>query len=307
MTRVVFLSSDTCMVEYGEALKSASTSVDVRYEHDDGAADADVAVCWNPPKGSLGKLKKLKLVHSIAAGVDHIFADPSLPAVPVCRVVDPDLKRGMAEYVLWGALHFFREMNTVLSQQREATWKVPVQRVAKDWAVGVMGLGELGAYAACRLASQGFDVRGWSRSPKAIEGVTTWAGEAELDQFLGGLDCLVCLMPLTSETRGILNNDCFGKMAKDSVLINCARGGHLLVDDLLSALASGQLRGALLDVFEEEPLGQHNVLWHTPGVVITPHMASSASTAAITSQVLENIGRLSAGAPLSNQVSAEGY
>lgn len=307
MTRVVLLSSDVDMTDFGDALKMAEPTLDVNYEGDDGAADAEVAVCWNPPKGSLGKLKNLKLVHSIAAGVDHIFADYSLPSVPVCRVVDPDLKRGMAEYVLWGVLHFFREMDTVVAQQRDAVWKVPVQRVAKDWSVGVMGLGELGAFVASSLTSLGFDVRGWARSPKTLKGVTTWAGKDQLNEFLDGLDCLVCLIPLTSETIGILNKECFGRMAKASALVNCARGGHLVVDDLLEALASGQLRGALLDVFEVEPLDQRSSLWKTPGVVITPHMASSASTKAITSQILENIGRLKAGVALSNEVRSEGY
>lgn len=307
MTRVVLIGPGDDLAEYGDALKKASPDLEVLQEHEEGSTDAEVAVCWNPSSGSLGRLEKLKLVHSIAAGVDHIFADPSLPAVPVCRVVDPGLKQGMAEYVLWGALHFFRKMDTVLLQQRNKRWRAPVQRVANEWTVGVMGLGELGEYAAHSLKSLGFAVRGWSRSPKKIEGISTWAGQGELDIFLQGLDCLVCLIPLTQETRGILNKECFDKMSKGSVLINAARGGHLVIDDLIGALRSGSLRGALLDVFEEEPLSYNSELWNMSGVIITPHMASSASTAVITAQIIENIRRLDRGEALLNQVGREGY
>jgi glyoxylate/hydroxypyruvate reductase A len=273
-----------------------------------GAEQAQVALCWNPAPGSLGAFPDLRLIHSIAAGADQIFKDPSRAAdVPVCRIIDPDHRLGMVEYVLWGVLHYHRGFDRVLQNQARVVWERPKQGPAKNTRVGVMGLGELGRAVALQLAALGFDTRGWARRAQQIEGVKTFQA-GENSEFLDGLDILVCLLPLTTETVGILGNETFARMAKGSVVINCGRGKHLVREDLLAALDSGQLRGALLDVFEQEPLPIDDSFWRHPQVCVTPHIASSASYDVIAGQILDNLVRLESGAALANQVDPEqGY
>jgi glyoxylate/hydroxypyruvate reductase A len=272
------------------------------------AAQAEIALCWEPPPGSFTQLPGLKLVHSLGAGADAIFNEPSRPAeLPVCRIVDPGHCQGMLEYVLWGVLHYHRHMDRMLANQRQGLWDRLGQRAASATRVGVMGLGHLGKAAALQLAQLGFATRGWARRPSQVPGVQTYHAE-QLDAFLDGLDLLVCLLPLTQQTRGILGAQTFAQLAPGAVIINCGRGGHLVVDDLLAALASGQLRGALLDVFEPEPMPADHVLWHTPGVTVTPHVASSASIEVIGEQIIVNVERLLQGQPLLNQVDSQsGY
>lgn len=277
--------------------------------HDPGAERAEVAVCWYPAEGSLGRLPGLRLIHSIGSGVDHLEHDRSRPAgLPVCRVVDPDHSLGMAEYVHWGVLHFHRGFDQVLDGRASQQWQRPVQRAARDYRVGVMGLGAIGTPVAARLAQAGYGVRGWARTARGLDGIATFAGDGALPGFLDGLDLLVNLLPLTATTRGLLNRELFGHMAQGAALINCGRGEHLVEADLLDALASGQLRGALLDVFASEPLHRDSPLWQAPGVWITPHMASAASDACIARQIADNLQRLRAGLPLNHQVDPElGY
>lgn len=164
-----------------------------------------------------------------------------------------------------------------------------------------MGLGQLGKAVAVQLAQLGFITRGWARSPQVISQVETFT-HTQLPSFLEGLDILICLLPLTEQTRGILCAETFSSLAKDAVVINCGRGDHLREDDLVDALTSGQLRGALLDVFTQEPLEHDHPLWRTPGVTVTPHIASSASYEVIATQILANTDRLQAGLPLLNTV-----
>lgn len=299
--RLILLSRDADLRPLRELIQREAPDLVVSLPGDPGAECASMAVCWNPPEGSLGALPELRLVHSIAAGIDNLLRDSSLPDVPVCRVVDPDLRQGMAEYVLWGVLHYHRHLDQMLAQQPKRIWKEPAQRPAKACHVGVMGLGALGSYCATLLAGMGFQTRGWARSPKMITGVQTWAGPEGLAGFLDGLDVLVCLLPLTNETRGLINADTLSRLAPGAALINCGRGEHLLLPDLLAALESGQLRGALLDVFEQEPLAADDPLWTTPGLTLTPHMASSASLECIARQVVVNFRRVQAGEPLLNQ------
>lgn len=275
---------------------------------DPEAQQAEVAICWTPPPGSLGALPKLKLVHSVGAGADPIIREPSRPAtLTVCRIVDPGHCQGMLEYVLWGVLHYHRQFDQILANHQRRHWQRLAQKPAQQTRVGVMGLGQLGKAAAVQLAQLGFDTRGWARSAQQIDGVQTFAG-AQLPAFLDGLDILVCLLPLTEQTRGILCAATFAQLAPGAVVINCGRGGHLHSADLQTALASGQLRGALLDVFEQEPLASDHSLWQTPGVTVTPHIASSASFEVIAEQILTNIDRLEAGLPLLNTVDSQlGY
>ena len=309
MSGVVLVSGTADLAGLRPAIQSLAPGLPVYLHGEPGAEHADVAACWCPAPGSLGNYPRLRLVQSIAAGIDNVLRDPTRPAdVPVCRIVDADHRQGMTEYVIWAVLHYHRHLDAVVANQARALWAEPPQHPASARTVGILGLGALGAHAASALVGLGFNVRGWARSAKAIEGVTSFAGPAELPAFLSGVNILVCLLPPTEETRGLLNATAFEHLAPGAALINCGRGEHVLLPDLLAALEDGQLRGAVLDVFEHEPLPTDNPLWRTPGVIITPHMASSASVEGIARQVVANVQRLQAGETLLNQADPEaGY
>ena len=303
MNTVVLLSRDSLLLEQLQAAFARSApQLNAVLMDDPLAAEAQVAACWFPLPGSLGALSNLQVIHSVAAGVDHLEHDPSCPDLPVCRVVDPGHRQGMTEYVRWAVIHYHRGFDQVLQQQREQIWQRPQQRSARQFQVGVMGLGSLGSAIASDLAAAGYAVRGWARGTKDLPGVQTFAGTAGFEPFLDGVELLINLLPLTPETRGILGSHTFDRLAHGAALVNVGRGAHLRIDDLEQALASGQLRGALLDVFEREPLPLEHKLWNMPGVTITPHMASAASHDCIAEQVAENVRRLNAGEPLLNCV-----
>jgi glyoxylate/hydroxypyruvate reductase len=275
---------------------------------DQAAEQAEVAVCWQPPPGALGTMPKLRLIHSIAAGVDNILSDPALPPLPLCRIVDPMLARAMAEFVLWGTLYFHRQFDFVIRDGREGRWHRYEQHAAADIRVGILGLGAIGIAAAELLASAGYRVTGWSRTPKQVAGVAVHAGDDALDAFLSDTDILVCLLPLTPSTIGILDAERLGRLPKGAALILCSRGDHLVVDDLVTHVRAGHLRGAILDVFDKEPLPPDHPLWREPGILVTPHMGGTAKPRVIADQVVENIRRLHAGEALCNRVDpARGY
>jgi glyoxylate/hydroxypyruvate reductase A len=303
MNTVVLLSRDSLLLEQLQAAFARSApQLNAVLMDDPAATEAQVAACWFPLPGSLGALSNLQVIHSVAAGVDHLEHDPSCPDLPVCRVVDPGHRQGMTEYVRWAVIHYHRGFDQVLQQQREQIWQRPLQRSARQFQVAVMGLGSLGSAIASDLAAAGYAVRGWARGHKVLPGVQTFAGAEGFEPFLDGVELLINLLPLTPETRGILGRATFERLAHGAALVNCGRGAHLRIDDLEQALASGQLRGAMLDVFEREPLPPEHKLWSMPGVTITPHMASAASHDCIAEQVAENVRRLNAGETLLNAV-----
>ena len=269
---------------------------------------------WKHPPGSLTGLPNLAAIFSLGAGVDFLFADDKLPAAPIARIVDPDLTTRMSEYIVLHCLSYLRQQRRYDRQQREKLWDDDRnQPAARSVRVGVMGLGELGQDAARKLAVMGFDVAGWSRSPKAIEGVPTYSGEAGMAEFLARTDILVCLVPLTPETRGMLNRALFAGLARDGrlggpVLINAGRGGLQIEADILASLAAGELKAAVLDVFETEPLPQDSPLWTHPAVTVTPHNAAMSAPETVAAQVAAQIRRLEAGEPLEHIVDpARGY
>ena len=269
---------------------------------------------WKHPEGSLAGLPNLAAIFSLGAGVDHIFADSRLPQVPIARVVDPDLTTRMSEYVVLHCLSQLRQLPRYMAQQRAGIWEDDRnQPAAREVRVGVMGLGELGLDAVAKLRVIGFDVAGWSRSPKVIEGVPTYSGEAGMAEFLARTDILVCLVPLTPETRGMLNRALFAGLARDGrlggpVLINAGRGGLQVEADILASLAAGELKAAVLDVFETEPLPQDSPLWTHPAVTVTPHNAAMSAPETVAAQVAAQIRRLEAGKPLEHIVDpARGY
>ncbi len=264
---------------------------------------------WKHPHGALAALPALEAVFSLGAGVDHLLADPGLPAgVPVARVVDPDLTNRMSEWVLLQVLSHHRQARRYARQQAESRWDDdPRQPAARAVRVGVMGLGVLGLDAAAKLALVGFDVAGWSRSRRDAPGLACYAGAAELDDFLGRTDILVVLLPLTPDTAGLVDAGLLRRLARDGrlggpVLINAGRGGLQREDDILACLDDGTLRAATLDVFAREPLDRASPLWRHPGVTVTPHNAALSDPEAVADLIAGQILAHRAGRPLDHVV-----
>jgi len=272
-------------------------------------AAIDYALVWRPEPGFLASLPNLKLILSLGAGVDHLLGDPRLPLhLPILRLVDPHMTDAMSEYVVLQVLRLHRRDLDYRNQQGAGVWRELDQQNAGQRRVGILGLGELGQDAAKKLKALGFDVAGWSRSEKAVEGVRSYAGAAGLAPLLGRSEIIVCLLPLTAETEGILNKRTLALLPKGAALVNAARGAHLVEEDLLAALASGQISAAVLNVFREEPLPVDHPFWHHPRVVVTPHIAAFTNPATASPIILDNIRRFEEGRPLLNRVDpARGY
>jgi glyoxylate/hydroxypyruvate reductase A len=287
----------------------------VRCWPDDVGDPAEIAYAcvWRAPAGLLGRLPNLKLIASLAAGVDHLFSDPNLPQVPIIRAAHSDLSMRVTEYVVLQTLRYHRRQPLYEAQQRERIWRVHPQPAASEVAVGVMGLGVIGSEAARVLARIGFKVAGWSASVKRIDGIETFAGTDGLGPFLARTEILICLLPLTEATRGILKRDLFAKLKRNGAaggafLINAGRGGLQLDADILAALDGGTLSGAALDVFPQEPLPAESPMWSHPKVTVTPHNAGDILPAFLVADVMRQIERLERGEPLRNTVDrARGY
>jgi len=281
----------------------------VNWPYDGDPAAIDYALVWQPPKGELKRYPNLKAIFSVGAGIDHLASDPDLPAgVPVVRMVEPGLTAGMSEYVTLAVLNHHRFMLDYAEQRRAKAWKELPQLPAEARQVGILGLGVLGRDALEKLKPFGFRLAGWSRSPKSITGVTCFHGSGGLKEFLAGTDILVCLLPLTAETTGILKAETFAKLPKGAAVINVGRGGHLIEDDLLAALDSGHLSGATLDVFQKEPLPKKHPFWTHPRVFMTPHIASMTVPESAVRAVVANIQRLESGEALQHVVDLKrGY
>ena len=292
------------------ALREQDPTLDLQVWPDEVAKqEVTFALCWKHPPGALREYPNLRCICSMGAGVDHLLADPELPAnIPVVRLVDPKLSQAMFEYVSTVTLMYYRGLDVYREQQAQKRWLQQPQKEMRDLTVGVMGLGELGGDTAQRLAGLGFNVIGWSRSPKQLESVESFAGEQQLPQFLQRTNVLVCLLPLTSDTRGILNSQLFNLLPDGACLINVARGPHLVGEDLLEALDKGKLRIAYLDVFEQEPLPQQHPFWVHPKIMVTPHCSSITDPKSVAPQIIENYRRTENGAPLLHQIDIElGY
>jgi glyoxylate/hydroxypyruvate reductase A len=262
---------------------------------------------WKPPPGLLATFPNLEVVFNLGAGVDALLQDPRLPDVPIVRVATDDLTNRMSEYVLMHTLMIHRQQRYLDDCQRRGFWTPRDQWAANALRVGVMGLGVIGADAARKLALVGFDVAGWSRSPKSIEGIACFAGDAGLAPFLARTDVLVALLPLTPDTRGVLDRRLFADLARDGRLggpwlINAGRGGLHVEEDVLAALDDGTLLGAVLDVFATEPLPPEHPFWGHPKVTVTPHNAADSDAEAISAYVAAQIVRHEAGGALANLV-----
>lgn len=276
-------------------------------------ASIDYAFVWKPDHGFLTRFANLKLICSLGAGVDFLLDDPALPNVPIVRVIDPDLTGRMSEYVLLQCLLHHRRTLSYLRYQSAGIWKEQDDAAASEVRVSVLGLGVLGQDAARKLQMVGYDVAGWSRSAKGIDGLVTYHGDEGLDTLLGRTDILVSLLPHTPQTEGILNIELFRKLARDGVLggpvlINAGRGKLQVERDIMEALDEGALIGASLDVFEEEPLRDGSPIWSHPSVILTPHNAAASSPKAITTYLAKQIRLFKAGKEPESLVDREvGY
>ncbi|UCH72827.1 MAG: glyoxylate/hydroxypyruvate reductase A [Rhodospirillales bacterium] len=269
-----------------------------RWEAPGDKSEIDMALCWKPPPGGLAKFPNLKVIFSLAAGIDSLTADPALPDVPIVRMVEPSLTAGVAEYVLLHVLRHHKDQPRFAEQQKARIWQEHFAPPAWTRRVGLLGLGAIGAEAARMLVAVGFEVAGWSRTQKHLADVTSYFGPDQLDGFLARSDILVCLLPKTRQTDGILNAALFAKLPQGASLINAGRGDQLIEDDLLAALDSGQLSQATLDVFATEPLPPAHPFWAHPRITVTPHSAGDPFAASAARVVAENIRRFRAGQPL---------
>jgi glyoxylate/hydroxypyruvate reductase A len=273
---------------------------------DTNGGDIDLALVATHPPGTFAELKKLKLIQSLWMGVENIVADPDLPrGVPVARLIDPGMVAAMGETVAAYVLDWHRHFYLYRRWQAAKAWKRRRQYLASDRSVAILGLGELGATVAARLLGMGFQVAGWSRRPKSLPGVHC---STDLGEVLSRSDAVVCLLPLTEHTRGILNAAALARIRKDGCVINLARGGHVVIPDLLAALDAGHLAHAYLDVFETEPLPADSPLWTHPGVTVTPHIAALSEPRTSVGKIAENVELVRRGALPRNLVDfAAGY
>ncbi|AQH05427.1 glyoxylate/hydroxypyruvate reductase A (plasmid) [Burkholderia sp. KK1] len=264
--------------------------------------------CWTPPADLGKKFPNLELIFSVGAGVDQIDLNALPSNAKLLRMTEPGLAAGMREYGTLAVLAAHRDLPAYVDLQRAQAWKQLSTVPAKDRSVGVMGLGVLGSSLLESLRPFGFKLHGWSRSSKHIEGVTTFAGTDELAHFLSRVDILVCLLPLTDETRGILNSQTFDALKNGAYLINVGRGGHLVEKDLLAALASNKLRCAILDVASTEPLPADHPFWTHPKIILTPHVASVTDAEGGAEFVVANLRRHLANEALTGVVDvSRGY
>lgn len=235
--------------------------------------EAELAIVANPDPAEVAELPHIQWIHSLWAGVERLVAELGPDAVPIVRLVDPELARVMAEAVLAWTYYLHRDMPAYRANQQKAEWTPLDYRHPRNVTVGLLGLGELGKAAADRLKGAGFNVIGWSRSPKTLDGVETVSGEGGFEHIMGMSDILVCLMPLTAETRGMLDARRLAQMKPGAAIINFARGPIIIDADLIAALDAKHISHAVLDVFAQEPLPASSSFWAHPSVTVLPHIS----------------------------------
>ncbi|KKL02994.1 glyoxylate/hydroxypyruvate reductase A [Rheinheimera mesophila] len=277
-----------------------------QWPHYTAPDQVQMAVVWKQPQGSLAALSNLKSLQSFGAGVDSIVSDPTLPDLPLSRIVDPALASSMVNYLAGIVLHYQLRLDVFQRQQQKQLWKPKSPRLIKH--ICVLGLGELGQAAAQYFVQQGYQVSGWSRSIKLLDGIESYAGEEGFIKAVSAADLVICLLPLTPDTNNFLNTERLRAFKAGAILVNVARGA--IVDDaaLLAALDSGQLQAACLDVFREEPLPAVDPYWQHPAVLVTPHCSAVTNVDTAIHQIVENYQRTLNGLPLMHLVNRErGY
>lgn len=307
---LAIVTTDMDLSEWVACIRQEAPDVDIREWPDVGDPDkVEFALAYKPPRGVLASYPNLKGIACMGVGVDGILSDPDFPAhVPLARIVDRDMTDFMVEYIVLAVLSHCRDFVAYIRDSAEGRWEPRTPLLARDTPVGIMGMGQLGSHAAARLKAFGFPVSGWSRTPKNEPGITAYAGPDELKPFLSRSRILICLLPLTPQTQGILNRETFSHLPPKAYLINAARGVHLVDADLLEAIDSGQLAGACLDVFHSEPLPADHPFWNHPAIILTPHIASLSLPKVLTPQLIQNYRRAMSGKPMKNLVDLQrGY
>jgi glyoxylate/hydroxypyruvate reductase A len=305
--RILFSATQTRAQPWVDALRREFPGADVE-EWQPGAASADYAVVWRPPQQLFDEQPQLKAIFNTGAGVDALLALKLPPKALLVRVGDGGMAVQMAEYVCHALVRHFREFDVYDREVAQGNWafRKPLRR--SEFPVGIMGLGVLGERVAHAVAQFEFPLRGWSRTPKHIEGMQCFAGGTQFDAFLRATRVLVCLLPLTPETEGIMNRDTLGKLMPGGYVINVARGAHLVEEDLVALLDSGHLAGAMLDVFRTEPLPQGHPFWTHPKVTVTPHTSARTLRDESIAQIADKIRRFERGEPIAGVVDKErGY
>jgi glyoxylate/hydroxypyruvate reductase A len=307
---ILFYSPDDPPEPWRAALAGALPEMPFRIWPQGGdLREVRYALVWKPPAGMLKTLPGLKAILSLGAGIDHLVLDPELPRnVPIVRMVDAGYADQMSEYALYGVLHFHRRMGEYRGQQARAQWEPLGAVPVAQRCVGVMGAGVLGGDFIRKLAPLGFRIRVWTRTGKALAGAESFGGAEGLAPFLAGAQILINFLPLTQETRGLLNAARLALLPRGACIVNIARGAHLVEADLLAALDAGHIGGAMLDVFAQEPLPVEHPFWRHPRVVVTPHVAGQAIAQLMVAQVVDNIRRIERGeAPHGLVDIARGY
>ena len=307
---IAYISRDTDGQLWKKALEAALGPVDFRTLDNLGdKAGIGVVLAWKPPAGLIASFPNVKLIVSLGMGVDHLLADDKLPeGVPITRIMDDGLVGQMSEYALYWALRHHRDIDKYAASQRAKIWKVEDFVDTVHRRIGILGLGTIGQDTAKKFAALGFPTAGWSRTKKSLPGIETFHGPDGLARVLAQSDILVNVLPLTRDTRGLLDAKFFAALPKGAYLINMARGGHVVDEALLAALDSGHLSGAVLDVFNQEPLPPEHRYWTHPRVQVTPHVAGATNPRTASPGVIENIRNIRAGKPLINTVDPKsGY
>jgi glyoxylate/hydroxypyruvate reductase len=264
--------TDPWVDDFGAVLPEAEVVV---WQEGVAIAPCDYAVLWSPPIALLPELQHVKAIFLTGAGVDGILKySEALPPVPIVRLGDAGMAIQMAEYVAHSVLRYFRRFDEYEAQARRGLWKPLPQHQKNDFAVGVMGMGVLGSRVLESLAHFGFPLRGWSRSPRQMDGVQCFAGMTQLDEFLAGTRVLVCLLPLTPDTTNLLDRSRLALLPQGAYLINVARGAMVAEPDLLTLIRAGHIAGATLDVFRNEPLPPPHPFWDEPRITLTPHISA---------------------------------
>ena len=307
---IVIIRQDDKIQSWKDALQKAAPEIKVySYLEKHPANEIEVALVWKHPVGTLSKYKNLKYIASSGAGVDFIVEDATTPKnIPITRVVDTMLASDMSEYIVAVIFSYLKNLNTYKIAQTKDIWKPFPYRRISDFKVGILGLGALGGVLANDLVRFGFKTQAWSASEKTFEGIATFNGQDQLPTFLASTEILVCLLPLTKETQGILNKALFQQLPKDAHVINAARGGHVVDADLIEMIDNGHLSGASLDVYHQEPLSAEHPFWAHEKINMTPHYASVSDTDSVVPQIIENYQRMKKGDVLMNLVSPhKGY
>jgi glyoxylate/hydroxypyruvate reductase A len=279
-----------------------STSIFL-YDEVENPDEVEFAITWKHKHGAFSKFKNLKVIASFGAGVYHIISDSNLPKdVKITKIVNDQLTKDMCDFVLMNCLNFIRNTPFHFKNQELMKWEATAYQPPKEVNVGVLGLGTLGKAVAETLVSRNFKVRGWSNSKKEIDGVESYT-KTELNSFLQQTNILICLLPLTEETKNILNKDVFDQLPKNTCLINVARGQHLDEKDLQKAIEDGIIKTAFIDVFNEEPLPKEHWFWKNEAVQITPHIASLTKPEEVVTQLAENYKRFKSGKSLKYEIN----